>query len=215
MPSGKERTLTLSSLLAWICAYSHCSAECWKPCLPRPCQSFPSPAELHPPARPPPLSLLMPYALIGFVLSPTPQPSLRARIHEWHLMESLCPHTGCDTHGVRFSSSSWKSRSTFQADSMKIGNRFSSRKLQGKLNSIYFKEILFKFQLLKSQKTAFLALRVIHILKLCPWGPKMRYFTVLLLGNTHQKYEWGHAQHCSQFTANNMVPKKTPRFCTN
>lgn len=132
------------------------------------------------------LPLLMPYALTGFVLSPTPQPSLRARIHEWHFIEPLCPHTGCDTHRMRFSSSFWKSESTFQNDSLKIDNRFSSRKLQGKLNSIYFKKILLKFWFLKSQKTTFLALQVIHILKLCPWGHKMRYFILLMLGNTHR-----------------------------
>ena len=100
-----------------------------------------------------------------------------------------------------------KVREYFLGCSLKTDNRFSSRKLPGKLSSIYFKTMPLKFQFLKSWKVTFLALQVIPLFQLCPWGHNMRYF--VRLGNTHQEYEWCQAHNCSHFRAmRNMVPKK-------
>ena len=100
-----------------------------------------------------------------------------------------------------------KVREYFPGCSLKTDNRFSSRKLPGRLSSIYFMTMPLKFQFLKSWKVTFLALQVIHLFQLCPWGHNMRYF--VRLGNTHQEYEWCQAHICSQFRAmRNMVPKK-------
>lgn len=124
-----------------------------------------------------------PQATCIHCLCPVPHfPTLSPRHYEWHFMKLHYPYTGCDTHGMWFSSYFWKSESTSQDDSLKIDNRFSSRKLQGKFNSFYFKKILLKFRFLKSQKNTFLALQVIHILKLCSWSHCMRYFILLMLG---------------------------------
>ena len=80
-----------------------------------------------------------------------------------------------------FSSYFWRSESTSWDDSLTIYNRFSSRKLQGKLSSPYSKKILLKLWFLKSWTATFLALPLIHVFKLCPWGHNMSYFILLVL----------------------------------
>lgn len=148
---------------------------------------------------------------LALFLSPMPQSLTQSNAstsdplwrYPTHIQDMTC------THRIWFSSYFWMSESTSWDDSLKIDNRFSSRKLQGKLSSIYFKKNL-KFQFSESWKATFLALQAIHILKLCPWEHNMGYFILLMLGNIHQKYEWDQVQLCSQFRAvRNIIPKKT------